>query len=132
MVEQLFYVSAATDAMNDAEWERIERESSIYNALNGVTGLCCYDGHGFMQLIEGAQGKVEPLMDRIMRDHCHAEISIDYRGQAKFASYGEWNMRFVRMPEDPLKRRAMLEQLMAPSLLPELREKMLAWANKPA
>ena len=116
--------------MNDDEWWRIEKDSSIYNALNGITGLCCYDGRGFMQLIEGPEDKAENLLERIRHDHCHQDLDVSYDGQVAFASYGEWAMRCCRLRTDTDEHRFDdLENLLAPSLNPDLKALMRAWRS---
>lgn len=128
MIKQILYVSDATPVMNAAEWRRIEDSSSIYNALNQITGLCCYDGSGFMQLIEGPSEKADHLLERIKRDHCHANIDVMHEGEAAHAHYGEWAMRFCSFAPNG-DRRSEVERLLAPSLSPQLKAMILDWAE---
>ena len=127
MIVQLLYTSRSTEAMNEEEWGRLEELSPVYNALNGITGFCCYDGHGFMQLLEGREDRVDELLAKIAADHRHCELVILHRGSAAFASYGEWAMRSVRLSENGADRKSDIERIMAPSLSPELKALMLSW-----
>ena len=132
MIVQLLYTSRVTAAMNEEEWHRLEELSPVYNAMNGLTGLCCYDGHGFMQLIEGREDRVDRLLAQIEADNRHCDLTVLHRGTAAFASYGEWAMRSVRLADDGSDRESDIESVLAPSLSSELKNLMRSWTSQPA
>ncbi len=130
MIDQLLYKSDANSKMNDAEWERIQRSTQIYNAVNGIYGLCCYDGEGFIQLIEARIDKVDAAMKRIRGDHCHDNIDILYHQPSDFARYGKFHMLFSKVSSDSAERRQDADRLVVPTLAPELKRLICDWFER--
>lgn len=127
-ITQLLYASTATAQMNVTEFHRIEASSLIYNSLNGITGLCCYDGIKFLQLIEGREASVRKLYtQRIIHDPRHRDPQIVRMESADRAAFGEWTMRCVMVIGPAESRRKTLTQLVPPSLDPSYAERFLAF-----
>ena len=112
---QLLYVSVATEAMCDDDLGRIEASSLTFNALNGITGLLCFDGARFIQLLEGREQLVERLLERLKIDPRHKDLETLYGQPIQYKSYGEWAMRCVGIGADGNGARDM-ELLLVPSL----------------
>lgn len=93
---RLFYVSKALiDPCGSAPREILDIATER-NAALGVTGVLCFSGDHFAQLLEGDQGALAQLMDSIRRDPRHqmlqewpAETALDARW------FGRWAMGYA-------------------------------------
>lgn len=127
MIEQLLYVSTAAADVGERDLRRIEVSSSVHNTLHGITGLLCFDGSRFLQLIEGRGEEVEALMSRIAHDRLHVGIAIVGRHFAAARAFPHWSMRCVRVSAAADERRGQIEVLVPPELNPGQREALLAF-----
>lgn len=127
MTEQLLYISRATREMHERDLRQIEVSSSVHNTLHGITGLLCFDGSRFVQLLEGRVEEVELLMARIGRDRRHDNVDILDRRMAAAPAFPHWSMRCVRVSPAANERREQVAALMPTELAPALREAFLAF-----
>ncbi len=130
MVAQLLYVSAATPAITDGEFQKIDAAASIYNALNAITGLLCYDGNRFVQLIEGRAAAIDVLYAKILADRRHRDLTVLHHDEARIRAFGEWAMRCVRVAPAVVEKTDAIERLLTPSLKQPLRSLMLSFGER--
>lgn len=64
-MHHIVYMSRATKHLSPDELYYLCHQSAEHNRDNSITGLLIYDGHRYMQLIEGDKNSVEALMSRI-------------------------------------------------------------------
>jgi len=94
---RLMYASRAADSVNHDALHAILRQSQRNNPSLGITGLLCYSGGVFMQVLEGGRHTVNQLYHRIATDPRHHDVVLlnyDEVGERRFAS---WSMGQVNM-----------------------------------
>ena len=73
-MKEIAYISTPRDLVFDDDVLNILRTSRRRNARLGVTGLLCYDGRRFLQVVEGEDAVVDALLDDIRRDGRHTDL----------------------------------------------------------
>ena len=97
MLVRLMYASRAVPAIDQEELVTILRQSKAHNPSIGVTGVLCFSGGIFLQVLEGGRSAVNRLYNRIAADPRHTEgelLLYDEIGERRFAS---WSMGQVNM-----------------------------------
>ena len=65
MLVRLLYASRAAQAVTQATIDSIMQQSREHNPAQGITGILCYGGEVYMQVLEGGRGAVNALYNRI-------------------------------------------------------------------
>ncbi len=132
MLVRLLYASRAVD-ISPETIEAILHECRSRNPESGITGVLCYGGGIFLQVIEGGRMAISQLYNQIQRDARHKDVVLlNYEEitERRFAGWtmGEVNMtrinasillKYAEKPElDPYSASgkvsmALLEELMA-------------------
>ena len=97
MLVRLMYASRAVPALDQEELVTILRQSKANNPTTGVTGVLCFSGGTFLQVLEGGRSAVNKLYNRIRADPRHTEVELllyEEIGERRFAS---WSMGQVNM-----------------------------------
>lgn len=97
MLVRLMYASRAVPALDQEELVTILRQSKANNPTTGVTGVLCFSGGIFLQVLEGGRSAVNRLYNRIVADSRHTEVELllyEEIGERRFAS---WSMGQVNM-----------------------------------
>ena len=97
MLVRLMYASRAVPALDQEELVTILRQSKANNPGTGVTGVLCYSGGIFLQVLEGGRSAVNKLYNRIGADTRHTDVELllyEEIGERRFAS---WSMGQVNM-----------------------------------
>ncbi|MGI9152336.1 MAG: BLUF domain-containing protein [Rubrivivax sp.] len=97
MLVRLMYASRAVPALDQEELVTILRQSKANNPSTGVTGVLCYSGGIFLQVLEGGRNAVNKLYNRIGADPRHTDVELllyEEIGERRFAS---WSMGQVNM-----------------------------------
>lgn len=97
MLVRLMYASRAVPALDQEELVTILRQSKANNPSTGVTGVLCYSGGIFLQVLEGGRSSVNKLYNRIGADPRHTDVELllyEEIGERRFAS---WSMGQVNM-----------------------------------
>jgi hypothetical protein len=84
-------------ALDQEELVTILRQSKANNPSTGVTGVLCYSGGIFLQVLEGGRSAVNKLYNRIGADPRHTDVELllyEEIGERRFAS---WSMGQVNM-----------------------------------
>ena len=106
MLVRLMYASRAADSVNSDALHAILRQSQRNNPTLGITGLLCYSGGVFMQVLEGGRHTVnidmEPFVNRTSQP-----------SRYRLSAY----LFFYRAPRS--EHDATLEAIIAPSTLDE-------------
>ena len=97
MLVRMMYASRAVPAVDQEELITILRQSKANNPGIGVTGVLCFSGGIFLQVIEGGRSAVNRLYNRIAADPRHTEVEVllyEEIGERRFASWsmGQANM----------------------------------------
>jgi hypothetical protein len=97
MLVRLLYASRAVPAIDHEELITILRQSKSHNPTVGVTGVLCFSGGIFLQVLEGGRSAVNRLYNRIASDPRHTDVEVllyEEIGERRFAS---WSMGQVNM-----------------------------------
>jgi hypothetical protein len=97
MLVRLMYASRAVPALDQEELVTILRQSKANNPSTGVTGVLCFSGGIFLQVLEGGRSAVNQLYNRIGADPRHTDVELllyEEIGERRFAS---WSMGQVNM-----------------------------------
>ncbi len=97
MLVRLLYASRAAEPVTADVIESILHKSHEHNPARGITGVLCYGGDVYMQVLEGGRAAVNGLYNTIVRDSRHREVMLlQYRevGERRFAG---WTMGHVNL-----------------------------------
>lgn len=97
----LVYVSSAVRPFSRSELEDLLATSRDNNARAGITGMLLYKDGNFMQVLEGEEGAVRALYDKIGDDPRHrGEITLR-EGFTEERQFPDWSMGFrdLQSPE---------------------------------
>ena len=133
MLVRLLYASRAAEPVTPELVDSILRSSHAHNPALGITGVLCYGGDVYMQVLEGGRSAVNDLYNKIVRDSRHREVMLllyEEIAERRFAGWtmGQVNLKKINpslllkhseLPElDPFSvpggaSMALLEELMA-------------------
>jgi hypothetical protein len=97
MLVRLMYASRANDPINSDDLIAILKKSKVNNVAVGVTGVLCFSGGIFLQVLEGGRTAVSALYNKISTDPRHREVTLlnfEEIGERCFAS---WSMGQVNL-----------------------------------
>ena len=97
MLMRLMYASRAADSIKPDALSAILKTSRARNPGAGITGVLCFSGDVFMQVLEGGRTQVNALYNAILRDERHRDVvllSYDEIGERRFAG---WSMGQVNL-----------------------------------
>jgi hypothetical protein len=97
MLVRLLYASRASGAINPDALSAILKKSRAHNPTVGVTGVLCFSGEIFMQVLEGGRSQVSALYNSITSDPRHHDVvllSYEEIGERRFAG---WTMGQVNL-----------------------------------
>lgn len=97
MEEQLIslvYVSTASWLLKDDELEEILRVSRANNQRDGITGMLLYKSGNIIQVLEGAEDKIDSLLGKLRYDPRHYGVQVLLRSPIKERQFEQWAMGF--------------------------------------
>ena len=100
MLVRLMYASRATEAINQDALQSILKKSVANNPRAGVTGVLCFSGDIFLQVLEGGRSKVSALYNRIAQDPRHRDVvllSYEEIGERSFAGWAMGQVNLSRL-----------------------------------
>ncbi len=108
---QLMYTSTAREGLAYDELTSMLRTAVTRNAAHAITGMLCYTGAAFLQVLEGDRSDVSRLYHRIARDDRHTACELLGVREIASREFLDWSMKLVDLhgaltPE----RRALLLQ----------------------
>ena len=92
---QVFSVSRATAAFDNAQVQSIVQASRRRNARLDVTGCLLFSGHCFAQVLEGRQSVVSALARRIATDPRHLGSRVLSETECDEREYADWAMGYL-------------------------------------
>ena len=95
MLVQSVYSSVATELMPKSKLYKILVEARINNKLANVTGLLVFVDGKFLQVIEGDEGVVSKLLDKISKDRRHKNLNVVYKANIEQRTFASWQMAYV-------------------------------------
>ena len=97
MLVRLLYASRAASALMPDTIENILAVSRKENPAKGVTGLLCYSGDMFMQVLEGGREAVNQLYTRIAKDPRHQDVILLVYEEITERRFAGWTMGQVNL-----------------------------------
>ena len=97
MLVRLMYASRATETVRPEALSAILKKSTHNNPLAGVTGVLCFSGDIFLQVLEGGRSQVSKLYNRITQDPRHKDVVLLSYEEIEERSFASWAMGQVNM-----------------------------------
>ena len=76
MIVRCVYASRAASSLTSAMVEDILETSRSHNPASGITGILCYSGDVFIQVLEGGRDEVCELYNSIVKDPRHTTVRL--------------------------------------------------------
>ncbi len=116
MLVRLLYASRLAEGAGAEVIETILSQSRAKNPSHGITGVLCYAGDVFMQVLEGGRAPVNALYNRITRDERHREVMLLHYEEIFERRFGGWTMGQVNLAK--INPSVLLKYLEKPELDP--------------
>ena len=97
MLVRLLYASRAAEAVTQELIESILQSSRKHNPELGITGVLCYGGEVYMQVLEGGRAAVNSLYNTIVRDERHRDIALLHYQEVAERKFAGWTMGQVNL-----------------------------------
>jgi len=97
MLVRLMYASRATAPLKPETLTAILKQSTVHNPSIGVTGVLCFSGEIFLQVLEGGRSQVSALYNRIAQDERHRDVVLLSYDEIDERSFASWAMGQVNM-----------------------------------
>jgi hypothetical protein len=97
MLVRLMYASRATEPVRPETLSAILKKSMQNNPVSGVTGVLCFSGDIFLQVLEGGRMQVSRLYSRITQDARHTDVVLLSYEEIGERSFAGWSMGQVNM-----------------------------------
>ena len=97
MLVRLMYASRAAEGLKPDALSAIVRKSTAHNPAHGVTGVLCFSGTVFLQVLEGGRSQVSQLYNRIAADPRHHDVVLLTYEEIAERRFAGWSMGQVNM-----------------------------------
>lgn len=97
MLVRLLYASRAAHAITPDFIDSILAKSREHNPNLGITGILCWGGDIFMQVLEGGRGTVNALYNQIVRDERHQDVVLLHYEEISERRFSSWTMGQVNL-----------------------------------
>ena len=97
MLVRLLYASRDKAALTSEVIDQIVAVSRQENPTHGITGLLCYSGDIFMQVLEGGRDAVSQLYARIAADPRHQDVVLLVFEEITERRFAGWTMGQVNL-----------------------------------
>jgi len=97
MLVRLLYASRAASPLTASALDSILEQSRAHNPAVGITGVLCYSGDLFIQVLEGSRDEVCSLYNTIVRDSRHGQVVILSFEEIRERRFGGWTMGQVNV-----------------------------------
>ena len=95
MIVRCVYASRAASSLTGAMVEDILEKSRSHNPASGITGILCYSGDVFIQVLEGGRDEVSELYNTIVRDGRHTHVRLLSFEEIRERKFCNWTMGHV-------------------------------------
>ena len=97
MLVRLMYASRTAESFKPEGLTAILRKSTAHNPAVGITGVLCFSGDVFLQVLEGGRLQVSTLYNRIAADPRHRDVVLLSYEEIAERSFAGWAMGQVNM-----------------------------------
>lgn len=115
MFSSIAYVSRPLTQFTDDELSELWETASENNRKLGITGGLYYDDRVFFQVLEGDEADLHDLMQRIVRDPRHTDVTVLVQNDVASPSFRFWPVKFIDGRSSP-----RLQSRFDPDALPTL------------
>lgn len=102
VLSHLLYRSSGRHDRFDRDCDDIVAVARERNALAGLTGFLHAEEGVFVQWLEGPSQAIAPVIDSIMGDTRHRDVTIFSRGGIEMRQFPNWSMGFSNGSRAPL------------------------------
>jgi hypothetical protein len=95
MIVRCLYASRAAAPLKHAVIDAILEQSRTQNPPRGITGILCYSGDVFIQVLEGGRDEVCELFNAIVRDPRHTHVRLLAYDEVRERKFSNWTMGHV-------------------------------------
>jgi hypothetical protein len=95
MIVRCLYASRAAAPLKPTVIEGILEQSRTQNPPRGITGILCYSGDVFIQVLEGGRDEVCELFNAIVRDPRHTHVRLLAYDEIRERKFSNWTMGHV-------------------------------------
>ena len=106
------YVSAAVDAVTEADIAAILTQARANNQRDGLTGALLYHGGRFIQIIEGPDEVLLSRYATIAADPRHHVIQVVRKQQVVERQFAEWTMGFRPLSDESVRQLEGFEDIL--------------------
>jgi hypothetical protein len=131
-LKTLTYTSRARLDLSEEELGDIHQTARHLNALDGVTGLLLFDGSRFLQIIEGSEGAIDNLVERLRMDRRHSAFEIRDERLVDHRSFADWSMELLRVGAGYNTARVEVTTILPPAVAGPVRELILRMSGEMA
>ena len=97
MLVRMMYASRATETVRPEVLNAILKKSTQNNPAAGVTGVLCFSGNIYLQVLAGGRSQVSKLYNRIAQDPRHTEVVVLSYEEIEERRFAGWAMGQVNM-----------------------------------
>ena len=106
---EVLYVSTIAPGAPISVVADIAAKARLFNTGYDITGLLIFDGMRFCQQLEGSQKQVVALIERIITDTRHTDVTIFHNGELDVRRFKNFSLAFSNL--DDVEALAKLEKL---------------------
>lgn len=92
---ELVYISRETSLFHPSMIGDLLAKSRSNNQRLGVTGMLVYRQPFFMQVLEGDEERIAPLVERIAADPRHTDVTTVLMQSIRRPSFADWSMGYL-------------------------------------
>lgn len=129
-LKTLTYTSRARLDLGERDLDDIHQAARHLNALDGVTGLLLFDGSRFLQIIEGAEGAIDNLLERLRRDPRHSSLEVRDERLVEARSFADWSMELLRVAAGFKAARDEVATILPADVAPPVRDLILRMSGE--
>jgi hypothetical protein len=91
-LERLVYLSTSVLTPTREDLRSLAAHAAARNAREGISGILCYRGGSFLQVLEGPSEKLEGLWQRLLEDGRHTFLQLLVREPIETPLFDRWSM----------------------------------------
>jgi hypothetical protein len=129
-LKTLTYTSRARLDLSDEDLGDIHQTARHLNALDGVTGLLLFDGSRFLQIIEGSEGAIDNLVERLRMDRRHSAFEVRDERFVERRSFADWSMELLRVSAGYKTAREEVATILPAEVTPSVRDLILRMSKR--
>ena len=111
MLQRIAYVSRMVEPFEPEDIAALAKRAAEINSRTEVTGVLCFNGHEFLQVIEGPAEAIALTYARISGDERHRVEKLIVTETIDEREFGDWGMALVRLEFLPIEVRESLPLL---------------------